>query len=167
MLRDELNRELIELIPRLRRFARVLTRNMSDADDVVQATLEKVMHNIDQWQDGTRFDRWAFAIARNLWIDDRRSARNKNQHIDASELAEIEGDDGRLVTENRSRDQMVKAAVDSLPEEQRVLVGLVILEGFSYREAADMLDIPIGTVMSRISRAKIALAERLKTVGAH
>ncbi|HQS68074.1 MAG: hypothetical protein B7Y36_08975 [Novosphingobium sp. 28-62-57] len=166
MTDETLRHQLIELIPRLRRFARVLTGNMSDADDVVQATLEKAMRNVDQWQNGTRLDSWVFAIARNAWIDDRRLARNRTQHDDITEMLDIAGDDGQAEVERRSTQRAVRAAVDQLPEEQRLVVGIVLLEGYSYREASEMLDIPIGTVMSRLSRAKAALAALLGPQGA-
>ncbi|NJS15377.1 MAG: RNA polymerase sigma factor [Sphingopyxis sp.] len=157
--------EIAALIPRLRKFARVLTGNMVDADDVVQASLEKAMRNIDQYQPGTRLDSWLFAIARNQWIDDRRLARNRNPHDDVDDMVDLTGDDGREETETRDMQRRVRAAVNTLPHEQRELVGLVMLEGFAYREAAAMLDIPIGTVMSRLSRAKAALASELAAVG--
>jgi RNA polymerase sigma-70 factor (ECF subfamily) len=158
---DELRRELAGLIPRLRRFARVLTGNMSDADDVVQATLEKAMRNLGQWQEGTRLDRWVFAIARNTWIDDRRLVNNRTRFDDISAMTDLEGDDGLAIVERRSTQKAVQDAVAQLPDEQRTLIGLVILEGYSYREAAEMLGIPIGTVMSRLARGKAALAQQL------
>jgi RNA polymerase sigma-70 factor (ECF subfamily) len=157
--------EISSLIPRLRKFARVLTGNLADADDVVQASLEKAMRNIEQYQAGTRLDSWLFTIARNLWIDDRRLARNRNPHDDIDGLYELAGDDGVAEVEARDRQRAVRRAVDALPADQRELVGLVMLEGFAYREAAAMLDIPIGTVMSRLSRAKAALAESLRDFG--
>lgn len=163
--KDEQRKELLELAPRLRRFARVLTGNMADADDVTQAGLEKAMRNIDQWQPGTRLDSWLFAIARNLWIDDRRRAHNRSPHDDVSEMFDLSGEDGVDVVETRSRDFAVRRAVDRLPEEQRVLIGLVVMDGYAYREAAEMLSMPIGTVMSRLSRAKAALADLLIAEG--
>jgi RNA polymerase sigma-70 factor, ECF subfamily len=163
--KDEQKKALLELAPRLRRFARVLTGNMADADDVTQAGLEKAMRNIDQWQPGTRLDSWLFAIARNLWIDDRRRAHNRQPHDDVSEMFDLSGEDGVDVVETRSRDFAVRRAVDQLPEEQRVLIGLVVMDGYAYREAAEMLSMPIGTVMSRLSRAKAALADLLIAEG--
>lgn len=161
MANDELRMELAALIPRLRRFARVLTGNMSDADDVVQATLEKAMRNLGQWQQGTRLDRWVFAIARNAWIDDRRLAHNRAQFDDISTMTELQGEDGLAVVERRSTQRAVQDAIARLPDDQRTLIALVILEGYSYREAAEMLDVPIGTVMSRLARGKAALADLL------
>lgn len=158
--------ELIALIPRLRRFARALTGNMADADDVVQASLEKAMASLDQWQPGTQLDRWLFRIARNTWIDDRRRAHNRMGHDDIGEMIDLAGDDGVTTAEQSAEARMVRAAVDRLPPEQRDVVALVMLEEFSYREAADMLGLPIGTVMSRLSRAKAALAKVLAGEGA-
>lgn len=158
--------ELIALIPRLRRFARALTGNMADADDVVQASLEKAMTSLDQWQTGTQLDRWLFRIARNTWIDDRRRAHNRMGHDDIGEMIDLAGDDGVATAEQSAEARMVRAAVDRLPPEQRDVVALVMLEEFSYREAADMLGLPIGTVMSRLSRAKAALAKVLAGEGA-
>lgn len=162
---DELKQELIALIPRLRRFARVLTGNLADADDVVQASLEKAMGNLDQWQPGTRLDRWVFRIARNSWVDDRRLAPNRLPHDDISDLHDLPGDRGDSIVQQREAGRAVRRTVDRLPDEHRELVGLVLLEGYTYREAADLLELPIGTVMSRLSRAKAALAKMLHDEG--
>lgn len=163
---DTTRQALIALIPRLRRFARVLTGNLADADDVVQACLEKAMLNLDQWQPGTRLDSWVFRIARNTWVDDRRRAHNRKGHDDIDDMLDLTGDDGVAVAEQSDEARMVRAAVDRLPPEQRDVVALVVLEEFSYREAADALGLPIGTVMSRLSRAKAALAKLLTSAGA-
>jgi RNA polymerase sigma-70 factor, ECF subfamily len=162
---DTTQQALIALIPRLRRFARVLTGTIADADDVVQASLEKAMLNLDQWQPGTRLDSWVFRIARNHWVDDRRRAHNSKGHNDIGEMIDLAGDDGLAVVEASNEARMVRAAVDRLPPEQRDVVALVMLEEFSYREAADALGLPIGTVMSRLSRAKAALAKLLTNEG--
>ena len=162
---DTTRQELVALIPRLRRFARVLTGSIADADDVVQSSLEKAMTNIDQWQPGTRLDSWLFRIARNGWLDDRRLARNRIAHDDIDTLSDLPGILGDALVEQRSTARHVRLAVDALPAEQRDLVALVMLEGYSYREAADLLGLPIGTVMSRLSRAKAALARQLGNEG--
>lgn len=163
---DTTRQALIALIPRLRRFARVLTGTIADADDVVQASLEKAMLNLDQWQPGTRLDSWLFRIARNHWVDDRRRAHNRKGHDDIDEMFDLTGDDGVALVEASNAARMVRAAVDQLPPEQRDVVALVMLEEFSYREAADTLGLPIGTVMSRLSRAKAALAKMPTSDGA-
>jgi RNA polymerase sigma-70 factor (ECF subfamily) len=140
---------------------------MADADDVVQACLEKAMRNMHQWQEGTRLDSWMMTIARNCWIDDRRAARNRNPHDDIDDYVTLAGDDGEAVVHQRARDRAVRAAIAELPEDQRLIIATVILEGHAYREAAEILGIPLGTVMSRLSRAKAALATRLADMGAN
>jgi RNA polymerase sigma-70 factor (ECF subfamily) len=166
MIADETTRQaLIALIPRLRRFARVLTGTIADADDIVPASLEKAMLNWDQWQPGTRLDSWVFRIARNAWVDDRRRAHNRKAHDDIADWTGLAGDDGEAIAEASSEARMVRAAVDRLPSEQRDVVALVMLEEMSYREAADLLGLPIGTVMSRLSRAKAALAKAMSADG--
>lgn len=162
---DTTRQALIALIPRLRRFARVLTGNIVDADDVVQASLEKAMLNLDQWQPESQLDRWLFRIARNHWIDDRRRAYNRKGHDAIDTMVDLAGDDGVAVTEANADARMVRMAVDQLPAEQRDVVALVMLEEYSYREAADALGLPIGTVMSRLSRAKAALAKTMSGEG--
>lgn len=162
---DPTRQALIALIPRLRRFARVLTGNLADADDVVQACLEKAMQNLDQWQPDTRLDSWVFRIARNSWIDDRRRAHNRLVHDDVGEMIDLAGDDGVALAEAGDEARAVRNAVDRLPPDQRDVVALVMLEELSYREAADTLGLPIGTVMSRLSRAKAALAKMLTVEG--
>lgn len=162
---DETRQQLVLLIPRLRRFARVLTGTMADADDVVQASLEKAMTNLGQWQAGTRLDSWLFRIARNVWLDDRRLARNRFGHDDITEMGDLPGADGVDAVEQAALSRQVRAAVDLLPSDQRDLVALVMLEGYSYKEAAELLEVPIGTVMSRLSRAKAVLARQLGSEG--
>lgn len=157
--------KLILLLPRLRRFARALTGNMADADDLVQAACEKALQHMGQLKDDIRMDRWIFAILRNAWRDDRRSSRNKMPHDDISEMTDLLGDDGREIVAQRSEMANLRRAVDSLPLEQREVVSAVILEGLAYREAAELLEVPIGTVMSRLARARGAIAQMLADGG--
>jgi RNA polymerase sigma-70 factor (ECF subfamily) len=106
-----------------------------------------------------------FRIARNTWIDDRRRAHNARAHDDIGEMLDLAGDDGVAIAEASAEARMVRAAVDRLPGDQRDVVALVMLEELSYREAADLLGVPIGTVMSRLSRAKAALAKAMIAEG--
>jgi RNA polymerase sigma-70 factor (ECF subfamily) len=106
-----------------------------------------------------------FRIARNAWVDDRRRAHNSKGHDDIGEMIDLAGDDGVAVAEASAEARMVRAAVDRLPPDQRDVVALVMLEEYSYREAADALGLPIGTVMSRLSRAKAALAKAINSQG--
>lgn len=154
--------ELTALLPRLRRFAHGLSRNPSDADDLTQMTIERALRSKAQWQPGTRLDSWLYKIMRNLWIDTVRS-RSRKERVEApAEEAERLGHDPRDAVEAAIDLQRVMAAMDRLPEEQREVVALILIEGFGYREAAELLDLPIGTVSSRLVRGRTAL---LRLVG--
>ncbi|MFN3663550.1 RNA polymerase sigma factor [Yoonia sp.] len=158
---QDLRHDLIALLPRLCRFARGLTGAADQADDLVQASVEKALRNLDGFTRGTRMDAWMFRIIRNTWIDTIR-ARRDTVEFDAEAAATIIGSDGRATTEAHLHLAEVRRAMASLPEEQRAVLMLVCVEGMRYREVAEVLDIPEGTVMSRLSRARLALAEKLK-----
>jgi RNA polymerase sigma-70 factor (ECF subfamily) len=145
--------QLVALLPRLRRFARALTRHAADADDVLQAALEKALARIGSWQPGTRLDSWMFTIVRNTWLDEVRARRRRGE-VDALDavLATVPAVEGS-VDDTLS----VQRAMESLPEEQRSALLLVLVEGLPYREAAAVLDIPIGTLTSRLARGREAL----------
>jgi len=147
--------DLAALLPRLRRFAHALSRNSADADDLTQATAERALRNRAQWEPGTRLDSWLYRIMRNLWIDTVR-ARGRRDKVEApAELAERLGEDSAI---EASIDlKRVMAAMQRLPEEQREVVALILVEGFGYRETAEMLELPIGTVSSRLVRGRTAL----------
>lgn len=149
--------ELAALLPRLRRFAHALTRSPSDADDLAQTTLERALRSKSQWQPGTRLDSWAYTIMRNCWIDTVRS-RSRKLKSEAPE-AEVEsvGHDPRDEMDASIELQRVMDAMQRLPDEQREVVALILIEGFGYREAAEMLGLPIGTVSSRLVRGRTAL----------
>ena len=148
---------IIEFLPRLRRFAYALTGNMDQGDDLVQETCVRALSRIEQWQPGTRLDSWMYRIAQNLWLDKVRSNKVRGHVVDIDSMPELTSHDGRAVTESRLTLQEVAAGMDRLPEEQRVLVTLVCIEGLSYKDAAETLGVPIGTVMSRLARARRAL----------
>jgi RNA polymerase sigma-70 factor (ECF subfamily) len=136
-----------------------------DADDLAQAAIEKAMRNVDKFAEGTRLDRWLITIAHNHWRDQRRNLANRTPHSLVDDLIDMAGEDGTHTQEQRDSDARVRAAVAVLPADQRQLVALVLVEGLAYREAAELLDLPIGTVMSRLSRARAALAARLGEAG--
>jgi RNA polymerase sigma-70 factor (ECF subfamily) len=154
-------RELVALLPRLRRFARSLTRNADEADDLVQTALERALRNLDSWSPGTRLDAWMFRIMKNSWIDEVRSRTVRTRVFAPEEAGENVGADGAASMEQHLEAQAVRAAMEELPDEQRVAVALVLVEGFSYREAADLLEIPIGTLTSRLARGRAAIEARL------
>src|SRR5688572_2031725 len=149
--------ELTQLLPRLRRFAHTLSRHGADADDLTQATVERALRSRGQWQPGTRLDSWLYKIMRNLWIDTVRSRGRKEKFEAPAEEAEALGFDPRDGVEAGLELQRVMAAMERLPDEQREVVVLILIEGFGYREAAELLDLPIGTVSSRLVRGRTAL----------
>lgn len=146
--------DLIALLPRLRRLARTLAGHPNDADDLVQIALERALSRAGQWRPDARLDAWVFGILRNAWLDELR-ARTRGQRLFAPEEA---GEAvGEAAMERRSDAMSVASALARLPEEQREVVALVLVEGLSYREAAELLAVPIGTVTSRLARARVAL----------
>jgi RNA polymerase sigma-70 factor (ECF subfamily) len=156
---DTIRDRMVQLLPRLRRFAIALTGSAADGDDLVQDTVERALKSLHQWEPGTRLDSWMFRIAKNRFIDARRSARRTRLvAIDAPEEAAAAAVDGAREMESRLVLRDVNAAMQALPEEQRQVVALVLVDGLSYRQAADILEIPIGTLTSRIARAREALA---------
>jgi RNA polymerase sigma-70 factor (ECF subfamily) len=156
---------MIVFLPRLRRFAFALTRNMDAADDLVQDTCERALARLDQWEPGTKLESWMYRIAQNIWIDRKRSDKIRGAHLDLDEAMGVGGDDGRAITESRLTLEAVGQGIEKLPQEQQVLVALVCVEGLSYKEAASVLGVPIGTVMSRLSRARQSLYQHLLADG--
>ena len=145
--------ELVAALPRLRRFARALTGNRDDADDLLQSGCERALSRLHQWQPGTRFDSWMFRILQTIWCDRMRAHRNRGETLGEAALAKAVGDDGRAV-DDRIMLARTRVAMARLPADQRVALALVSIEGLSYAEAARVLSVPIGTVMSRLSRAR-------------
>ncbi len=146
--------QLVALLPRLRRFARALSRNMHDADDLVQVSVERALLHLDQLRPEARLDSWMFGIVRNAWIDETRSRRRRDKLLAPEELGEQVADSSSEAPIERLS---IEAALDRLPEEQRLAVALVLIEGLAYKEAAAVLEVPIGTVTSRLARGREAL----------
>jgi len=149
--------QLVSLLPRLRRFAHALSRNPADADDLTQATIERALRSSEQWQQGTRLDSWSYRIMRNLWIDTARSRSRKAAREAPEEEGLNVGEDPRNAMDEALDLQRMMAAMSRLPDEQREVVALILVEGFGYREVSEMLDLPIGTVSSRLVRGRTAL----------
>lgn len=148
--------QIIALLPRLRRFARGLARSSADSDDLVQAACERALARGHQWQPGTRFDSWMFRIVQTIWIDQMR-ARAVRGEADAIDPEAQPTDESVRRAEARMSLEAVQKAVARLPDEQRAVLMLVTVEGLSYKEAAETLGVPIGTVMSRLARARAAV----------
>lgn len=150
---------MLALLPRLRRFAVGLTRNPADGDDLCQMTIERALKNRGHYQPGTRLDSWMYRIMRNVWIDEQRARKRSSQTF-------VGGDDGVLVGAPGDQEAVVELGdVDrvmaKLPDEQREAVLLVMVEGYSYREAAEIVGCPVGTLNSRLVRGRDALLAML------
>ena len=156
--RQSFHDQLVALLPRLRRFARNLARNPHDADDVVQIAVERALLKWEQWRSDTRLDSWMFKIVRNAWIDELRARGRRAQSFLAAEAGEQVGE---ASLERESQLMSVQSAMARLPQEQRLAVSLVLVEGLPYKEAAEVLDIPIGTLTSRLARGREALQSLL------
>jgi RNA polymerase sigma-70 factor, ECF subfamily len=154
---EALRRDLIAFLPRLRRFALGLTGSRAEGDDLVQATCERAIRYSDRWEPGTRLDAWLFRIARNLFLNDRRDSRRRGPHLPIDEHPESRVLDGERAAVSGIALDAVTAGLQRLPEEQRSALLLIAVEGLGYREAAEVLGVPIGTVTSRLARARIAL----------
>jgi RNA polymerase sigma-70 factor (ECF subfamily) len=159
---QNIHEQIVTLLPRLRRFARNLTRNPHDADDVVQIAVERALSRLDQWRSDARLDSWMFKIVRNAWIDELRSRGRRDRIFLAEEAGDHVGVDS---TARETELLSVHTAMARLPEEQREAVSLVLVEGLPYKEAADVLDIPIGTLTSRLARGRRALQAMLGEEG--
>ena len=153
--------QIAALLPRLRRFARTLARNVDDADDVVQIAIERALQRSDQWRAESKLESWMFGIVRNAWIDEVRG-RARRDRLFAPEEA---GDHvGEASIDAHIQVRSIEEGLSMLPEEQRTAIALVLIEGLSYQEAADALAVPIGTLTSRLARGREALQKILDTL---
>jgi RNA polymerase sigma-70 factor, ECF subfamily len=149
-----LREDVIAILPRLRRFCMALAKGADAGDDLCQATIQRALSREDQFIPGTRLDSWMYRIAQNIHIDQIRRVKTRGHESDIEDAISLSGDDGVKIVEGRSDLARAQAAMAALPDDQRVLLALVVLDGKSYREASEILDIPMGTVMSRIARAR-------------
>jgi RNA polymerase sigma-70 factor, ECF subfamily len=157
--------ELIQLLPRMRRYALSLSKSAVQADDLVQSACVKALAGADGWTQGTRFDAWVFRILRNCWIDELRRSR-LHASLDDDEAAQNQvGERGEEAAMERLSFGEVRRAIDSLPVDQREVLLLVCVEDMAYREAAEVLGIPLGTVMSRLARARQRLSDLTARTG--
>ena len=154
---DEVRDRMVAVLPRLRRFAHALTGNAEQADDLVQDACLRALSRIDLWQPGTRLDSWMYRIAQNIWLDRMRASKVRGEVVDIDAMEGMPGTDGRVITESELTLQAVATAMGQLPPEQRAMVALVCVEGASYKEAAVISGVPVGTVMSRLARARRTL----------
>lgn len=152
-----IRRELTAVLPDIRRFAYSLTGGRADADDLLQATVERILEKGAPADADMR--KWSYRVAKNIWIDEIRSRRVRSGAINEGKIEINDRIDGERVVMGSIALAEVNRAMERLPDDQRAALALVAIEGLSYADAAEALDVPIGTVMSRISRARAALAE--------
>ncbi len=161
MVKQELIRELKHLIPRMRRFAAGLAGSTDGGDELVQAACERLLRHSVGLRSETRLDSWLYKVIRNLHIDAIRaqSVRDRNaeelRHVTSLRPVDRDPMDSHL------RLREVDQAMAALSEEHRSVLMLICVEGLSYKETAEVLQLPMGTVTSRLVRARQALMERL------
>lgn len=153
------NTALLEVMPRLKRYSRVLAKNPESSDDLLQATLERALKKQDQWQQDSHLDRWLFTIMSSIWKNEIRSrvvrqGNGSNDEVDAL----IDNNSSESKRDRTFLYEQVFKEVMVLPDNQREPMLLVYVEGIKYQQAADILDIPLGTLMSRLARARLVLA---------
>jgi len=158
ILIEDLGEQIVALLPRLRRFARTLTRSAQDADDLVQIAIERALSRANQLRADSTLAAWLFGILRNAWIDEARARSRRKRVLVPEELGEsIPDPAGHQHAETIS----IQDAMARLPAEQREAIGLVLVEGLSYKEAAEVMNVPVGTVTSRLARGRDALQAML------
>ena len=154
---NEREREIVELIPRLRRYARALTGSVDRADDLVQDCLERALGRLHLWRSGSNMRAWLFAILHNRFVNDVRRARTRP---DQESLPDWQaGGSVRAMQDDVVMLRAVLAGLRRLPDDQRAALLLIGLEDMSYRDAAEVLKVPIGTLMSRLARGRERLRE--------
>lgn len=155
-----MRQQLIDHLPRLRRYARALTGDRAAADDLVQDTLERALGRLALWRPGSKLDSWLLTIMHNLFVNGVRSAAARLTTSTAGDEFDLRASpvadpSARLAIRD------LDAALATLPPEQREVILLVALEEHSYEEAARIVGVPVGTVMSRLSRARDRLRRAL------
>lgn len=156
-----IRQQMVALLPRLRRFALALAGRSDLAEDLLQSALERALRNLSSFERGRRLDSWMFKVIQNNWIDMKRAAATQPA-LTSFEGMDFVGEDGRDLIESRDELRVAREAFLALPEDQRAVIALVVLEGLSYAAASEALDVPIGTIMSRLSRARASLAARVR-----
>jgi len=152
---------MVALMPRLRRFAYGLCGSTHDADDLVQAAYARALERVDQWREGTRLDSWLYRIVQSIHFNRHRSEKLRHDVLERLD----ERDAGADVAETAHGQialERVRRCVWRLPEDQRACLLLVVVEGLSYQESAEVLGIPVGTLTSRLSRARSTLRELIE-----
>lgn len=155
----DLGTEIVAVLPRVRRFALSLCRSAEEADDLVQSACERALAGADGFVPGTRVDSWLYRIVRNLWYDRLRRSRTRGTELDVDAVLDLVAPGASDEALQRRLLSQVWDVIGTLPPDQREVLILVCVEELSYREAAEVLEVPIGTVMSRLSRARRRVAD--------
>jgi len=158
---EALRDQIVGLLPRLRRFGLSLTKDLDTADDLVQGACERALTRLDQLREGSRLDSWLYRIVYTQWIDTLRRRQIRSEKLIVlgreTESRTVSSDSDSNFTISLD----VRTALESLPDEHRAAVMLVCVEGYGYAEAAGVLNVPAGTVASRVSRARRIMSRRL------
>lgn len=157
--KTHIEQDILEAVPHVRRFAYSLTRNQSDADDLTQSVIERVLEK--GLPEEADLKKWMFRVCRNLWIDTLRAAKTRenakpelqSQNTDSLSSEDVAGSNILFLK--------TRAAIERLPDTYREVLTMVAIGGSSYKEAAEELAIPIGTVMSRLGRARAMIADKV------
>ena len=164
-------RDVMPLVDQLYRAARRYTRSTADAEDLVQETMVKAYAGFHNFNDGTNLRAWLFRILTNTWITSYRTAQRRIDEVLSADVAEVfpsaaRNPSAELAVLEAMGDDEVRAALGAMPEAQRLVVYYADVEGFRYKEIAKILDVPIGTVMSRLHRGRANLRASLYQVAA-
>nr|WP_070959856.1 RNA polymerase sigma factor [Hyphomonas sp. Mor2] len=152
---------LVRHLPKFRRFALSLARNQADADDLVQAGFERALAKAKSYNPAFKIETWVFKIIQNYWTDQMRKRARRGTTVDIDQAYSLMGEDGRHSAETRDLSFKARLAIEQLPEEHRSVVALILVSGESYKDAAEILGVPVGTVMSRLYRARQTLMQQL------
>lgn len=157
MSEETLKAEMIRLLPKLRSFALRLCRNPDQADDLVQMTCERAIRSLGQFDPATRLDSWMFRILQNLYFNTRRDTANRSRLFDMAMLDFDETFDGQKAAVSTLELKQVRSFIEQLDEDNRAVLLMIAVEGRSYKDVAKELQVPIGTVTSRLARARLKL----------
>jgi RNA polymerase sigma-70 factor (ECF subfamily) len=164
-MENHLEQQLVELLPRLRRYAYGLSGSTDKGDELLQAACERALAKSAQWHPGSRLDHWMFRIIRNIRVDDLRSQSIQKRGMEKITPIYEENYDGSYVLDSQIAADEVRQAMQHLTEDHRMILLMVGVEGYAYKEVAEILEIPIGTVTSRLIRARRALLKELSEQG--
>ncbi len=160
-MNNGLEQQLVELLPRLRRFAYGLTGSAEKGDELLQAACERALSKSAQWRADTRLDHWMYRIIRNIRIDELRSQNIQKRGVEKIMPIYEEAYDGRRMLDSQISADEVHQAMNRLSDDHRTILLLVGVEGYAYKEVSEILGIPLGTVTSRLLRARKALLKEL------